>query len=233
MKKLLFTLGLIAVSVGVFAQDNVAGAAMGKAKERASYSRDFLMIQLSYDGWAQAPDSLGTKLNRGFNVALMYDFPIKATKFSFAGGLGISTSSVFLDGKVLDMSNGNSTTVRFVSSDTYKKYKVATTYLEIPLEFRFRQVPDNANKGFKAAIGAKVGMLVNAHTKGKNTLGGEKNIIKEQNRRFFNPWRFAATARVGYGNFGVFGAVNLNPLFKDNTGSEIRPYSIGIALSGL
>lgn len=234
MKKLLFTLGLIAVSVGVFAQENTAGSAVGKAKERAIYSRDFLMIQLSYDGWAQAPDSLNTKgLPRGFNIALMYDFPIKATKFSFAAGLGISTSSVPLDGKVLDMSNGNSTAVRFVNSDTYKKYKIATSYLEIPLEFRFRQVADNANKGFKAAIGAKVGMLVNAHTKGKNTLGGEKNIIKEQNRRFFNPWRFAATARVGYGNIGLFTAVNLNPLFKDNTGSDIRPYSIGITLSGL
>ncbi|GEP94989.1 outer membrane beta-barrel protein [Chitinophaga cymbidii] len=233
MKKVLFTLGLIAVSVGVFAQDNVAGAAVGKAKERASYSRDFLMIQLSYDGWAQAPDSLKFGLNRGFNIALMYDFPIKATKFSFAGGLGISTSSVILKDHILDMSNGSSTAVRFERSETYRKYKVATTYLEIPLEFRFRQVPENANKGFKAAIGAKVGMLVNAHTKGKNTLGGEKNIIKEQNRRFFNPWRFAATARVGYGNIGVFGAVNLNPLFKDNSGVDVRPYSIGITLSGL
>ncbi len=57
-------------------------------------------------------------------------------------------------------------------------------------------------------------MLVNAHTKGKNTLGGEKNIIKEQNRRFFNPWRFAGTARIGYGNFSVFGTMNFNPCSK-------------------
>ncbi len=234
MKKLLFTLGFIAVATGVFAQDNTAGAAMGKAKQRAVYSRDFFMIQFSYDGWAQAPDSVKTKgLSRGFNMALMYDFPFSKSHFSVAAGLGFSTSSVFLDKQRIDMSNGSSTAVRFISSDLYRKYKVATTYLEIPLEIRYRQVSDNANKGFKAAIGAKVGMLVNAHTKGKNSLGGEKNIIKEQNKRFFNPWRFAATARIGYGNFALFGSVNLNPLFKDNTNLDIRPYSIGIALSGL
>lgn len=234
MKKLLFTLGLFAVSASVFAQDNGSGTAVGKAKERALYSRDFLMIQLSYDGWGQLPDSIQTKgLSRGFNIALMYDFPIKASKFSFAGGLGISTSSVFLDGRRMDNSNGNSNTLRFIKSDTYRKYKVATSYLEIPLEFRYRQVADNANKGFKAAIGLKAGMLVNAHTKGVNSFGGEKNIIKEQNKRFFNPWRFAATGRIGYGNIGLFGAVNLNPLFKDNADLEVRPYSIGITLSGL
>ncbi|MBO9153051.1 outer membrane beta-barrel protein [Chitinophaga sp. GCM10012297] len=237
MKKLLFTLGLIAVSAGVFAQDNngAGAAAIGKAREKVSFSRDFLVIGISYDGWASAPDSVKTKgLSRGFNIALMYDFPVTKEHFSVALGLGFSSSSVFLDDQYIDMTNGQSSAVRFVNdADKYKKYKVATNYLEVPLEFRFRAVSDNANKGFKASIGAKVGMLVNAHTKGKNSLGGEKNIIKEQNKRFFNPWRFAGTARVGYGNFAVFGTVNLNPLFKDNTNLDIRPYSIGIALSGL
>lgn len=234
MKKVLLTLGFIAAAVGVFAQENVTGTAIGKARERATYSRDFLMIQISYDGWAQAPDSARTKgLSRGFNFALMYDMPIGKSKMSLAGGLGVSTSSIFLDDQRLDMTNGSSNKVNFVHTEAYRKYKVATTYLEIPLEIRYRQVPNNANTGFKAALGVKAGALVNAHTKAKNSFGGEKNIIKEQNRRFFNPWRFAATARIGYGNLGIFGAVNLNPLFKENTDAEVRPYSIGIALSGL
>jgi hypothetical protein len=235
MKKLHFTLGLFAISAGVFAQDNGAGsAAIGKAREKVSFSRDFLVIGISYDGWASAPDSVQTKgLSRGFNIALMYDFPVTKEHFSVALGLGFSSSNIFLDDQYIDMTNGESSAVKFVSSDKFKKYKVATNYLEVPIEFRFRSVSDNANKGFKASIGAKVGMLVNAHTKGKNSLGGEKNIIKEQNKRFFNPWRFAGTARIGYGNIALFGTVNLNPLFKDNTNLDIRPYSIGIALSGL
>ncbi|MGX5818013.1 porin family protein [Chitinophaga lutea] len=234
MKKLLFTLGLLAVTAGVFAQDNMAGAAVNMAREKASFSRDFLVIGISYDGWASAPDTVNTKgFSRGFNIALMYDIPITKKHFSVAAGLGFSSSNIFLKDQYIDMDNANSNAVRFVSSTAFKKYKVATNYLEIPLEFRYRQVTDNANTGLKASLGVRAGMLVNAHTKGKNSLGGEKNIIKEQNKRFFNPWRFAATAKLGYGNFALFYTLNLNPLFKDNTNLDVRPYSVGIALSGL
>lgn len=232
MKQIFFTLGLMVISFGVFAQEG-GGSVVSKAVGSVTRSRDFLMIQVSYDGWTGGPDSLKTGFNKGFNVALMYDFPIKKTHFSFAAGLGVSTSSVLLKNHELNMDDNTTNIPKFISSSTYKRYKVATSYLEIPLELRYRGVADNANKGFKAALGVKVGTLVNAHTKGKNTLGGERNIIKEQNKRFFNTWRFAATARVGYGNFALFGSYNLNPLFKDNSDLDIRPYSIGICLSGL
>jgi hypothetical protein len=130
----------------------------------------------------------------------------------------------------------NPNEVTFPSNTTNKKFKVATTYVEIPIELRYRSVPDNANKGFKAALGVKVGALVDAHTKAKFTApNGSKNIEKEANKAFFNPWRFSATARVGYGNFALFGAYALNPLLKNDAGNnlDIRPYQIGICLSGL
>jgi hypothetical protein len=234
MKKILFTLGLIAVSIGVFAQDG--GSPMNKAVNKLSHSNDFLMIQLSYDGWSGTPDSVKTGLNRGFNIALMYDFPFKKSKMSLAAGLGVSTSGVYLKGHTMDIQGKqNASQVSFPATNTSKN-KVATTYLEIPIELRYRSVPDNANKGFKAAIGVKVGALVDAHTKVKYTgANGSKNIDKDNNKGFFNPWRFAATARVGYGNFALFGAYSLNPLLKDNSANnlDIRPYSIGICVSGL
>lgn len=234
MKKIIFTLGLIAVSIGVFAQDG--GSPMNKAVNKVTHSNDFLMIQLSYDGWAGAPDSIKSGLNRGFNVALMYDFPFKKSKLSMAAGLGISTSGVYLKNHTMDIQGKlNPNQVSFPTS-TAKKNKVATTYLEIPIELRYRSVPDNANKGFKAAIGVKVGALVDAHTKVKYTgANGSKDIDKDANRGFFNPWRFSATGRVGYGNFALFGSYSLNPLLKDNNSNnlDIRPYQIGICLSGL
>ncbi len=99
-----------------------------------SFSKDFLVIGISYDGWASAPDSVKTKgLSRGFSIALMYDLPITKEHLSVALGLGFSSSSIFLDDQYIDMSNGQSNAVRFINSaDKYKKYKVATNYLEIP-----------------------------------------------------------------------------------------------------
>jgi len=230
MKKILFTIGLMAISFSVFSQ-----GAMNKAMTSVSHSRDFLVISLTYDGWASKPDSVGTGFNRGFNIAFMYDFPISKTKMSLAAGLGIGTSGVMLPDHELNMDDGTTDVPRFSATDDYSKYKVATTYLELPLELRYRSVPDNANKGFKAALGVKIGNLVNAHTKARSNLGGAKHTVKEANKRFFNSWRYAATARIGYGNFALYGSYTLNGLFKDNGSSlaDIRPFSIGIAISGL
>lgn len=235
MKKILFTLGLIAVSYGVFAQEkeNTSGsAATSGVANRARYSRDFLMIQLTYDNWAGADSARTTGFSRGVNVYLMYDFPIKP-HYSFAAGLGVGTSSVFLDDQKIDMSNGNSSQVNYVNTTALSKYKVMTTYLDVPLEIRYRGVPDNANKGFKASLGFKVGLLLNAHTKSKSTLGGEKNILKEQNKRLFNTWRYAPTARIGWGNWALSGSYSLSSIYKSNTGQEAFPYSIGLTISGL
>ncbi|GEP92990.1 Outer membrane protein beta-barrel domain-containing protein [Chitinophaga terrae (ex Kim and Jung 2007)] len=233
MKKILFTLGLIAVSLGVFAQDG--GSPMNKAVNKLTRSNDFLMVQIAYEGWSGTPDSIKTGLNRGFNIALMYDFPFKKSKLSIAPGIGISTSGVYLKDHTMDIQGRlNANQVSFPVTNT-KKNKVATTYIEIPVELRYRSVPDNANKGFKAAIGLKIGALVDAHTKVKYTgANGTKNIDKDANRGFFNPWRFSATGRIGMGNIALFGSFALNPLLKDDKSNvDIKAYQIGIAISGL
>ncbi|NIG52576.1 porin family protein [Chitinophaga sp. Cy-1792] len=233
MKKIIFTLGLIAISLGVFAQDG--GSPMNKAMNSVSHSKDFLMIQFGYSGWSNSPDSVKSGFNRAFNIAFMYDMPLKGSKFSIAPGLGISTDGVMLKDHTMDVAGRvNTSDVTFPYSTANKRYKVATTYLEIPVELRYRSVPDNANKGFKAAIGLKIGALVDAHTKAKFTgPNGGKTTDKERNKEYFNPWRFAASARVGYGNFALFYNYSLTPLLKNSDKYDIRPYQIGIALSGL
>jgi Outer membrane protein beta-barrel domain len=199
-----------------------------------SYSRDFVMLQLTYDNWNGLPvGDNSSGWNRGFNFALMYDFPIQQSHFSFALGLGVSTSGVFFKNKILNIVDSTTSTLTFTQSGEYKKYKIATTYLEVPLELRFREFPDNANKGFKAAIGLKLGILADAHEKGKRAVGGEAEIEKFKSKQFFNPYRAAATARIGWGNFSVFGSYSITPLFKQNTGLTVNQYSFGICLSGM
>src|ERR1700749_2709579 len=61
-------------------------------------SRDFLMLGFNYVNWIKKPDSVKTKpFGYGFNGSLCYDFPIRKTKLSFAAGLGINVSVVYLD----------------------------------------------------------------------------------------------------------------------------------------
>jgi hypothetical protein len=81
-------------------------------------------------------------------------------------------------------------------------------FFEIPLEFRFAQNPVTPDKGIKSSLGFKFGTMLKGYTKAKNpvdasgnTLYGKNYIVKEQERKFFNSTRVAATARFGYGNF--------------------------------
>lgn len=228
------------VVVPGFAQQNQGYSGSVKADHEGissipvSYSRDFLILQLGHDVWSGLPSGISTRgWNRDFNIALLYDFPFQQSHFSFALGLGVSTSNVFFKNYTLNVADSTSSQLHFTSDSKYSKYKIATTYLEIPLEFRFRQVAQNANKGFKLALGAKLGLNTDAHAKGKRVVAGFPEVEKFKTRRFFNPYRVAATARIGWGNFNLYGSYSLTPLFRQNAGLDVHTYSIGICLSGL
>lgn len=195
------------------------------------------MVQLTYENWASNSDSVRTGgLGRGFNAYLCYDFPIKKSNFSFAAGIGIGTANVYLDNQQVQLTDTGTlgSRVRFVNETTdYKKYKITTAYIEAPFELRYFGNKENRNKGFKAAIGLRAGLLVGGKAKSSRTVDGTKVVEKINTRRYMEKWRFSATARIGWGNFSIFGSYNLNNLYKDGSGPELTPYSVGICLTGL
>jgi hypothetical protein len=201
-------------------------------------ARDFIMLQLGYVNWIQKPDSVKTKpFNYMFNAYLCYDFPIKKSNFSFAAGLGISTSVVYLNQEVIDNTDTSvkySSAARFLPDTVhYKHYKFGVTYLQAPFELRYFSDNLNRNKGFKAAVGLQIGTLLGSKTKGLTSVEGTNVKYKTDTKRYLSPWNFAATARVGWGNFSVFASYNLTNVYKDNEGPAITPASVGITLTGL
>ncbi|MCW3123570.1 MAG: hypothetical protein JWQ38_3062 [Flavipsychrobacter sp.] len=200
-------------------------------------SRDFLMLQFTYNNWITKPDSVKTKsFNYGFNGYMCYDFPIKKSHLSFATGAGISTSVIYLNQQVLANTDTGALggAARFIpDTKTYKRYKFVTAYLQAPFELRYYGNIQNRNKGFKAAVGLQVGTLLGSHTKGLYAVEGTNVKDKINTKRYVSSWNFAATARVGWGNFSLFASYNLTPVFKDNVGPPITPASVGICLTGL
>jgi hypothetical protein len=203
---------------------------------------DHFLIQVGFDNWAGKPDSIHTKgFSRSLNMYLMFDFPFKTNpQFSVAIGAGIGSSNIIFDKMAVDVA-GTTQTLRFrnlADTNHFKKYKLVTAYLEAPVELRFTADPVNYGKSFKVAIGAKIGTLLNVHTKGKNLLnksGGTVNsyIAKENSKRYFNGNRLCVTGRIGYGSFSLFGSYQVNSFIKEGAGPDIKPYSIGLTISGL
>lgn len=213
----------------IFAQDVEAGSEKKSTVEKPS--RDFVMLQFTYEGW-QKPDSIKTTgIGRGVNAFICYDFPIKKTHLSFAAGIGIGSASIYLNNQSVKLVDSPAQATFVPEQKDYKKYKVNTAYVEAPFELRYFGNMENRNRGFKAAIGLKVEALVGAHYKGK--LSGTKTVEKLNTKNDINPWNFAATLRLGWGNFSLLGTYNLNTLYKEKEGPSITPYSVGICLTGL
>jgi hypothetical protein len=225
------------------------GTAFGQTKKDwskvvTSGAGDHFMISFSKDGWNGTPDSIDKRMggfSRGLNIAFMLNKPFKSdARLSVAFGLGISHSSIFF--KKTDIGLRSSASLlpftNLDSANHFKKYKLATSFLEAPIEIRYTADPVNEKKSWKFALGVKVGTLVNVHTKGKTLVSrtnGTLNsyTVKESKTSFFNGTRLAATARVGLGNFSLFGTYSITPLLKDFAGPSFRPYQFGLCISGL
>jgi Outer membrane protein beta-barrel domain len=205
-------------------------------------ANDHFLVQLGFDGWAQAPDTLKIKgFSHSVNVYFMLDFPFKTDpRFSVGLGVGIGSSNIKFDKQEVDIINTGNNLPFPNKADTthFKKYKLVSAYAEAPIELRFTADPENSDKSWKLALGVKVGALLNVHTRGKtllNSTGGTVNsiVLKENSKRFFNGTRFCGTARIGYGHVSLFGQYQINTFIRDGLGPAVHPYSIGLTFSGL
>lgn len=208
--------------------------------------KDHLMLQVGYLNWLQKPDSIATAgFARTVNAYFSFDFPFKTDpRFSVGLGAGVGADNMFFDRNArrnLNIVNGNGLTfAKNTGRDTairYKSIKLATVYLEAPVEIRYMVDPANPNKSLKVALGMKIGTMISATDKTRFTqdaAGNTAYTLKEKDRKNFNNLRLAATARVGYGNFGLFAQYQLNDMIKEGQGpNQIRPFTIGITLTGL
>jgi hypothetical protein len=208
---------------------------------------DHLMFQFGTDTWLNTPDSvkLGGGTSRHFNVYFMYDKPFKSNnKFSVAYGGGIGTNNIFFDNRTNVDLKSTAATLPFrkidASANHFDKVKVATVYLQAPLEIRYYSNPANPGKSWKYAAGVKAGFLFKSYTKSKNwvnsagsSIYGKSYVVKESNKRFFNATDITLTGRAGYGIFSFDIGYSVTGVLRDGYGPVMNNFSAGITISGL
>lgn len=232
-------MALLITGTAALAQEPKGGKKDWSKVDLSKRPADHFMIQFGYAGWGGKPDSITTSgLSRSFNMYLLFDFPFKTNpKLSAALGPGIGTDNIFFKETTIDIKNKTQAQFNRDTVNKYKKYKLQTSYLELPVEFRYSSNPANMNKSFKFAIGAKVGTNVEAKTKAKVDMdqnGDGGYAFKVKDKKFFNGTRIAAIGRIGYGNISLFGSYSFTEFFKEGSGPQgIRPFNVGLSLSGL
>lgn len=242
MKKILLITASCLLITSLFAQDNPETPKKKQPIDLSGRSNDHFLIQLGYAGWAGKPDSINTGgLSKSFNVYFMYDFPFKTNPhLSMAFGPGIASDHISFKRTYVGIKDVTPVLHFTNQADTnhFKRTKLVTAYVEAPIEFRYTADPMNSGKSFKAAIGVKVGTMLTAHTRNKDLQNKSGNTLlsyvqKESSKHFFNGNRLSVMGRIGYGHFTLYGSYQVTTLFKDAVAAEIRPFSIGLTLSGL
>jgi hypothetical protein len=241
MKPFLIAILILFCSAAAFAQLENKPVQQKKDWSKVDLSKrasDHLLIQFGYMNWTNTPDSINTSgFHRQFNVYFFFDFPFKSNpKISAALGGGVGTDNMYFEKTTIDLNQPKGIVFMPDSITQYKRYKLATAYAELPLELRYSSNPANMNKGFKMAVGAKVGFIFNAHTRARVDLdarGDGGYVEKIKNKYAFSNTRIIGTFRVGYGNFTAFATYSFTGLFDENRGPLVKPWSVGLTLSGL
>ncbi|MCH8331822.1 MAG: PorT family protein [Bacteroidetes bacterium] len=205
-----------------------------------SGNRDRLILELNHDNWLNGPDTVTTEwYSRGINFYFMFDAQLGTSNFSIAPGIGIGNRNLFSDVSFIEDTNETlvvpySSTLYYPNGFDYIKNKLVTTYLDIPVELRYRTKPNSKNNSFKIAVGIKAGFLLGSHSKLKSKdQFDEARVYKVNKIRNLNKFRYGATFRVGYSEFNLIVFYGLSTLFEANKGPGINPISVGISFNAL
>lgn len=166
---------------------------------------------------------------RGISAALMYDYPLnKNGNVSAAAGGAITNHNYYTNALVSKIDSTNQVEFLVVPGSIKKKGKLSVTYVDVPLELRFRTNEDKRGDRWKFAVGARIGYRVNVHEK----IINDKDIkIKTYYYPQVGLFRYGLTARAGYGAMMLTAFYSISPLFDSGVGvKDMNAFSVGLTI---
>jgi len=210
------------------------------ARRRGRFRGHWTGIELGFNNYATSANSMVLPSDIDYmtlHSSKSTNFNINFTQLSlgltrhigFVTGLGLNWNNYRFDGNNNIIKGDNGVIQEFDPGNNLEKSKLATLFLTLPFMLEF-QVPVNSNH---LTIGAgPIGAIkLGSHTK---MVFEDGHTIKSWGDFSLNMLRCGATARVGYGNFMIYGTYYKTPLFqigKGPGGVDLYPFEIGIALT--
>jgi hypothetical protein len=210
--------------------------------------QDVILFNLNWMTWLNSPDSMSVSpFSRGFDFALMWDVPLGRSPMSFAAGVNFSFENYFSNSFITDSAGGNSVYFRpispIINADNpdpdreWRKYKMSTALIELPIELRFRLKPHKRNT-FKWAVGFKIGYVIDSWQKyeGPDYRMGEN--LNESLRQVtyglpgINRFRYGVYTRIGYSRYHLYVHYGIGDFFLNGKGvNGSNNLTIGLSLT--
>jgi hypothetical protein len=153
-------------------------------------------------------------------------------KFGLVTGVGVRWNNYRLKDNVVLVPD-SAAIFGFRDTETdWRKSKLVVNYLNVPLLFEYQTNPYSNKNSFHVSAGMILGWRFRTYTKMMNKESG-RNVTKVKGESFhMNPFRYDATARIGWGIINLYATYSLNTLFRDNRGPELYPFAVGVQLVG-
>ena len=232
MKKVFFTLIALAFSVVSYAQ-LIANKTDNKVTLGFDLFSDFQLTKANNSNW----DARG--FNQGVSLALTYNFPMgESSKHTVAVGVGMSSHNYYSYNRLINPYTNDTMKLSesYRGNDNFKRAKINPTYLEVPLELRFR-IKDQV----KIGVGFKFGIMLAAKTKyvgpdyTDNVLAEGSGVTVHEKYTYINNlerYAYTATLRVGWKWVTAFAAYQFSPVFAvGHEAPELHPLSVGVSFA--
>jgi len=183
------------------------------------YREDQFYLNITYNALQKRSEGIAqNKLSPGFAVGFLRDMPInKKRTFAFATGLGYSLG-IYNHNLKIGSSNGVNSYEVFNSDVTITKNKFSLHYIDLPLEFRWRNSTPESHAFWRVHTGVKLSYLFYDEYTSDTTIGN----FKVTNNNDFNQLHYGIYMAVGWNTWNFYAYYGMNPLFKSSAkiGSE-------------
>ncbi len=194
------------------------------------YLEDQFYVGLTYNFILNKPSSVKQQnLSYGLQGGFIKDIPLnKERDFALGIGLGYGVNSYYTNLQAINTSAGI-TYEDLDSSDSYKRNKLETHVIELPLELRWRNSTPYEHRFWRIYAGMKFGYIVGSRS--KFVTDSTKDSFYNTDTRNF---RYGLMLNVGYNTFNIHAYYALTDLFEDNLsltngeGLSFVPLRIGI-----
>ena len=194
------------------------------------YREDQFYVGFSYNTVFNAPKYMSQdKFSAGFTGGFLRDIPInKERTIAIAPGLGLTYNKMFQNLSITTTDQGYDYGL-IPSNIYYNKNKLEVMYVDVPIEFRWRNSTPETTKFWRIYAGVKFSYVL--FDKYVNETNGVKTII--MNNKDVNNFQVSPTLSVGYNTWNVYACYGAIPLFKDSAQINGVPVGFNILNLGL
>jgi hypothetical protein len=175
------------------------------------YREDQFYLGLTYNLLLDLPDGVSqNRLSYGLMGGFIRDIPLNPScTFALGVGLGYGFNSYYTNLRAI-REGGDIRYEILESNADYKRNKLETHLIELPLELRWRNSTRTEYKFWRVYGGLKLGYIVGSRS--KFVTDGFKDSFNNPDSENF---RYGLMLNVGYNTFNLHVYYGLNSLFED------------------